>query len=193
MIIVERKPPGWYYTIKTALETGYSVDLETGNVRGKDGRILKASKRPPGKYRKVSLCLPGGRKPTVPVYKIVAFALWRDEAFAKGVEVRHLDSNHENDHPSNLALGTRTDNINDRPIEVRRRCWQVGLSKLMGQPNVGRKLSDEQVLEVVRRRRLGARVVDLAREFGVNGAVISRIMSGRQYPSVTKGVLQSSS
>lgn len=83
----------------------------------------------------------------------------------KGQEVRHLDGDPLNNAVTNLAYGTRSENI----LDVMRigRAW--------------RALTADQVRAIRLRLRSGERAADLAREYGVGDACISAIKTGRSF------------
>lgn len=75
-------------------------------------------------------------------------------------------------NPEHLFLGTHADNMADMKNKGRAR---QTFPRLYGESNPRCKLSDQQVLEIISRRRLGETVTNLAKYFGVHHAHISRI------------------
>lgn len=100
---------------------------------------------------------------SVPVHRLVASAFLGP--CPGGQEVRHLDGNPQNNAVTNLAYGTRTENI----LDVLR----------IGRP--WRMLHIKQVREIRQRLQAGERGADLAREYGVREASISAIKTGRSF------------
>lgn len=82
-----------------------------------------------------------------------------------GAICRHLDGNPNNNHPSNLAWGTQAENIAD--------------CKKHGTWNPTRKLTPDQVREIIKRRKAGEMGKDLAAEFGVSEQRICDVFKGR--------------
>ncbi len=85
----------------------------------------------------------------------------------------HLDGNQDHNEPGNLKWGTRSDATK---IAIKR-----GVKRGSGR----QKLSEVQVLEIVRRIRAGEQQLKLAKEFGVSKVTISHIGLGRVWSSVT--------
>lgn len=77
-------------------------------------------------------------------------------------------------NPAHLFLGTQADNMADMKQKGRER-------KARGTESPQSKLTDEQVLEIRRRRANGDSVVKLAVAFGVNPSNISHICTGRTW------------
>ena len=132
-------------------------------------------------YVYVTLIIKGLTRPgkgnAVTQHQMVAFAKYGEAAFADGIEIRHMDDDRTNNHPDNLILGTRQDNMLDMAPEARS-------ARNLGRPSKGRKLSDEQA-EKVRARYLGGiakgECKELADRFGVCRTTISYIGNRRTY------------
>jgi hypothetical protein len=107
----------YHEAIQKALNQRYRVDVETGVIYGPKGP-LKIVLRGVQRYPTVSLSLVGEAQVVVPAHKVVAFALYGDDAFNQ--IVRHMDDDPLNLHPSNIRLGTHSENNMDKPPEVRR-------------------------------------------------------------------------
>lgn len=84
-----------------------------------------------------------------------------------GMECRHIDGNRANNHVSNLAWGTRSENQRDRFLH--------GTSSL-GENNGLSKLTASDVLEIRRRAANGETHIAIAKDFSVNRANISHIV-----------------
>lgn len=111
----------------------------------------------------------GGRTRTTVVHKLVAAAFLPPKP--KGAhDLRHLDGNHRNNAPVNLAWGTQKDNANDRARHGR---------TARGERNAGAKLSEAQVKEIKRRLAAGERQVSLQRIFNVPQSTMSEIARGK--------------
>jgi hypothetical protein len=54
------------------------------------------------------------------VHRFIAYELYGEKAFKKGLVVRHLDGNSTNNSHSNLKMGTPSQNMMDKPPEVRK-------------------------------------------------------------------------
>lgn len=92
-----------------------------------------------------------------------------------GMEACHIDGNHANDRLDNLYWGTREDNMRDK---VRH-----GNSSKGEKANTA-KLTEEQVLEI-RRRRVGQKSGrSLAAEFGVSVGTIHCIVTRQNWKHI---------
>lgn len=86
-----------------------------------------------------------------------------------GMECRHLNGDRTDSRLENLSWGTKAENEEDR-----RRHGKTRRGELHGFA----KLSEAQVAEIKRRLIRGDRQVDIARDFGVIQAHVSRIKRG---------------
>lgn len=85
----------------------------------------------------------------------------------EGMDVRHLNGNPRDNRVTNLAYGTRSDNVRD--------CYRYGGKNGRG------KLTADQVLEIRRLLRSGVGTADLAEKFGVCRRSIQSIRSGETF------------
>lgn len=136
------------------------VPCAHGATRLTKGRVLRAAG---SKYNPHLMVVLGHGRNGSAVHQLVASAFLGPQP--KGWDVRHLDGNPLNNHVSNLAYGTRTENI----LDVLR----------IGRP--WRKLTTADVFDIRARLKLGERGVDLAREYGVKEGCISAIKTGRSF------------
>jgi hypothetical protein len=81
----------------------------------------------------------------------------------KGMQGCHNDSDKSNNQLFNLRWDTPKGNVADRP-------------KMFGENNPRSKLTDEQRMEIVRRRRTGETTVYLGREFGISSTRVSQLV-----------------
>lgn len=151
-------------------KTGYG----TYYVLGKTWKTLHPWEKSPGGYLTATLYRDGKQHRR----KVHCLVL---EAFVgprpAGQETRHLDGDPQNNCVSNLAWGTRAENLQDKREhgrDVKGEAIKVG------------KLSTDQVLEIIRRLREGARQVDLAKEYGVSQPSISAIAIGKTWLHLTR-------
>lgn len=95
----------------------------------------------------------------------------------KGKVVMHKCDNPPCVNPDHLVLGTVAENNQDKLEKGRNVGFTSGNT-------VGRtKLTDDQVREIKRRGREAQKV--LAAEFGISVAMVSQILSGRRWSTVT--------
>ena len=130
---------------------------------GERWRLLRATKFKNG-YRYVSL-VAGGRRKKFILHRLLLLAF--GGPCPNGQEARHLDCDRDNNCASNLAWGTRTQNMADSIRNGRTRT---------GERHWNCKLTDEQVREIRRRAALGELQRVLALEFGVARSAISNIV-----------------
>lgn len=124
------------------------------------GRMLKpaCSKYNPHLYVQL-----GHKTAGSPVHHLVALAFIGPRP--KGLDVRHLDGNAQNNRADNLAYGTRTDNILD--------VYRVG--------KAWRKLTTEDVRDIRVQMAAGETITNIAKAYGVSISCISAIKHGRAY------------
>lgn len=109
-----------------------------------------------------------GKTHAVHCLVIEAFGRIRPE----GMECRHLDGNPSNNHIDNLAWGTRTENQRDR--------WAHGTDN-RGERHGMAKLQADDILQIRRLAREGARSGTLATMYGVTGSNIRAIVLRRSW------------
>lgn len=125
-------------------------------------------------YRTVSIVLTNGKSRPVGVHRLVADAF--HGPCPKGQQVRHMNGIPSDNSPDNLRYGTPLENADDR----RRHGTYLG-----GSNHHGAKLSGGQAAAIRRRRRMGEKVADLARSFGVSVSTIEGVIYGKTYKPVT--------
>ena len=88
----------------------------------------------------------------------------------EGLDACHSCDTPECVNPAHLRFDSRLSNVRD--MYARGRQGRSG------------KLTDEQIIEIRKRRANGARQVDLARDYGVSGGQISMIVRGKRWADV---------
>lgn len=146
-------------------------DGEIIGIRGLRKKQLNTS----GYYRITVSCGPLGvdRQP-VRVHRLQAYQIYGDVIFEEGCQVRHLDSNSRNNKPDNIGIGTQSQNMFDRPAELRK-------EYALNAASFKRKLSNEQVAELRRKRKEGALLKHLVAEYGISKGNVSDIVNGKLY------------
>lgn len=145
--------------IVDAFDEGLWVDSE-GNIFGKSGKQLSGYIDEQG-YRCVTLNKAYGRT-SIRTHRLIAYSLYGDAMFEGGMLIRHLDDNKLNNHPSNLFIGTASENARDRMFRG--------------------KLHANQV-KVIYNSALGPQ--DLARIFNVTTSTIYDIRNGKTWSDIT--------
>lgn len=136
-------------------------------------RILAGRLGGKARYMRVTLCGPSGRRECY-IHSLVL------EAFVgscpSGMECRHLDGNRMNNARTNLAWGTKQENIDDKKAHgtITAQGW-----------NSQAKLTAGQVAEV---RQLASHLshAKIAERFGVSRSAISSILRGRTWSTLPK-------
>lgn len=147
------------------------VVTEKGEVQGPNGpRAINLSQD--GYPRFGHLFEDGVR--TVMVHRLVAYQKFGEALFAEGIQVRHLDGNSKNFRESNIAIGTASENMMDRPATTRKRIAVAAATQR-------RALTDAEVLEIRRRKRAGETLLTLAKEYDVQKSTLSYIVRGVTY------------
>ena len=175
----------YHLAIRDALSSGYTVIPETGQIIGLKGESLAIRLGGKQRYPTVSLVTPNMPKHfyAVPAHKVVAFAIWGERSFTKGIHVRHLNNNTCDNRKQNLALGTPSQNEQDKPKHVRVRVAKQARARQVRPANM--KLTVEQVTEIrsnavfgpTGRARRGY-VTELANRFGVSKSAVSQALKG---------------
>jgi hypothetical protein len=180
----------YHLAIQQALINGYRCDTEHGVVFGLKGFALKAQKRGKQRYGTITLSVPDmeKRQYAVPVHKVIAFAIWREAAFARGIHVRHLDNNSENNRAENLALGSASDNERDKSAVVKSRAARIARAAQASPHNVRFVYHEVDTIRqhcdanrVVSGRIRRGIVKDLALYYNVTPAAISSIANRKNY------------
>lgn len=99
-------------------------------------------------------------------------------AAAYGVDPGHLEVCHSCDNPrcvnpAHLFLGTHEENMRDMVRKGRQRC-------LTGEANRNTKLTDSQVRVLRERRDAGAKIRNLAEQFGLSAKHVSALVHGTE-------------
>lgn len=122
-------------------------------------------------YEYVGLAAQNGTKPRVPVHRLILEA-FNGAAPGSGFECRHLDCNKRNNKPSNLAWGTRADNMLDSS--------KAGRTN-RGTRTKGSVLNQALVLMARELHGEGMRTKEIGDLFGVSKTTINDIIRGRTW------------
>lgn len=88
------------------------------------------------------------------------------------LEVRHLDANRANNKPSNLAWGSRRDNIND--------CISIG-NTLKGEKHPNAAIDTKMVYYIRRLYQLHVRHKDIVRITGLSSSLVCAVYTYRTW------------
>lgn len=145
--------------------------LRPGRTRIRVGTIPRMRKLVPDRegYMQVSISI-AGRVKMRKVHQLVL------EAFVgprpRGMLTRHKDRNPANNRLDNLLWGTDAENAADARAHG---------THTIGEQNGGAKLTQVQADRIRKRLTAGERGMDLAPEYNVSQATISRVKKGRRY------------
>ena len=149
------------------------VTFKDGRVRKYKGKVLKPSIGNTG-YELVRLCN-NGRCITKSVHRLV-LETFKPHVNMDNLDVNHMDGNKLNNHLTNLEWLTRRDNI--------LHAYDMGLIDNEGERSPHTTLSKVDVLEILQRLDAGELQKDIALDYSVGRACISRINIGLRWRSV---------
>lgn len=154
-----------------AYNKGYRVN-EDGSVishKGVDRKTRITFRR---SYKLLTFNVSIGRsKVPVPVHRLVAYQKFKEEMLKPGVVVRHIDGNSLNNKPSNIAIGTVSENALDIPkIDRIKRARAAGLA---------RSLPECVWLEIELYHVSGVGYKKLAKQYNVSLSTLSYRLSKR--------------
>lgn len=120
----------------------------------------------------------GGKRRSALAHRLV----WRhfNGRIPDGLTVNHRNGVKDDNRPSNLELATYVDQMYHAIDELgRHACLQQD-----GASNHQAKLTDQQVIEIRRRRAAGEQLVPIANDFGIAMQTVSKIARGDSWRSV---------
>lgn len=150
----------WYF-IENYPNYRVSIDGKVFNV--KTNKILKPRPNKTG-YLRVQLYNKGSKKEFY-IHRLVAFYFVKNPL--KKETVNHIDGNKQNNKASNLEWLTKGENNSH--------AYRIGLMDKKGTKCNFAKLTDKKVQEIRNRLKKGERSCDLANEYKVSRACISKI------------------
>ena len=171
--------------IVEAKERGYTV-TDCGKLMGLRDNVIKASISGKQRYPTFSTNW-GGIVYGIPIHQFAAYIFFGERAFDDSLVVRHLNADRLDFSKSNIALGTYSENENDKPKEVRVRSAKAARAA-QGYRPMNAKLTDDQVA-IVRsfyndlkgNKAPNGSVIKLSEELGVSKTVIHKIKTGEYY------------
>jgi hypothetical protein len=120
----------------------------------------------------------------------VSWRLANDRDIPKGMCICHACDNPACCNPSHLWLGTVGDNNRDKTAKgrnVRPPRDETQVRYIRGEGIAKAKLTEEDVLEIRRRRALGETLTSLGRAFGVDMSTIGYVVRGKVWKHVGTG------
>ena len=112
---------------KYAYDKGYRITKE-GVFKNPEGKILKGYKH--NGYRKYKLRVPGNYNKYYhfKLSRFQAYCKYGDKIYNEGIVVRHLNGIRDDDSWDNIAIGTQSENMMDKPKDVRMRASLIAAS-----------------------------------------------------------------
>lgn len=158
---------------------GYHADSE-GNVYAPSGkrRKLRTHLKKKIPYLMFNATSPSHGRVGIYVHKLVAYQKFGESALQPGIVVRHLDGDSTNNSDANIAIGTNSDNMMDRPPEARRaHALKAAAAK--------RRLTAEQVASVIAAHAAKVPQKQIALRLGVPRSTICELLQGKIYSEVS--------
>lgn len=100
---------------KIAIEKGYTI-TEEGDIVSPYGKIKGCTCKG---YKTFKIDTGGRKFINIRVHRLQAYQKYGEKIYEKGIEVRHLDNISTNNSWENIAIGTHSENMLDKPKEVR--------------------------------------------------------------------------
>lgn len=126
-----------------------------------------------------------GEKVNYLVHRLAAYCFYGEEMFREGIVVRHLNGNTLDVSRKNIALGTPSENEQDKDPAVRSKNASAANKARKETRRLSlRKLSIDDVLTIKKRLLNGEKGVDIAKDFGVVKDTIYEIKRGNRYKDI---------
>lgn len=149
-----------------AYNKGYRVDDEGNVISPFSGKALSLYANNKNKeynvaYYNFSLRNSDKKSINMAVHWLMAYQKYKDEIFDDKIQIRHLDGNSLNNIPSNIAIGSHSDNAFDKSPEVRMRV-------AVNASSANRKFSDEIIAEIKYKKKNGHTYAMLMDEYNIS-------------------------
>ena len=153
-------------SIILAAEKGYKV--VKGQVFNPKGKLvngyLRCGNNGEIKYHHFSIVIsphPNKKTFSIRTHNLVAFQKFGESVFQKGIQVRHLDGNSLNNLEENIEIGSQSDNMMDRPKELR-------LKLAINASSKKRKFSDLTMQEIRDKNKAGIGYTQLMKDYSIS-------------------------
>lgn len=144
-------------SILLAVSRGYHFD-NNDNLIGVRNKIMHPSMNAGG-YPQFAI-VDKSKYLRVSVHRFKAYFLFGDIIFREDYEVRHLNGIKTDWSNKNIAIGTKSDNRQDIPKEIRLKTAVNATSHM-------RKITEQQRKEIRDLKDSGLRLIDIAKMFGL--------------------------
>lgn len=190
--------------IRDAVRVGYRFDFEKQAIISPQGVCRKPSLYGQQRYPSMSIntvCLGynESRVVSIPFHKFVAYILYGEDSFKKGIEVRHLDNNVLNLKKENIALGSSSENKLDIPKEIRSQRAKHARSVQGKRPPTSHvtEITAEQIIREYLPQKLGMGgkkirrgfVKSLSEKYQLKRSCVQSICSGNSFPDIHSKIL----
>ena len=157
--------------VKYAYDKGYRVD-HLGNVISSTGKARKLNTNKHGRLRFSIQFL--GHSVSIRVHTLALYQKIGDALFAPDIVARHLNGVPHDNSYGNLAVGSQSDNMMDKPQEMR-----IRIARRAGRTRSN--LSDSDVLAIRQKLVAGATLKQIMAEYGIAKSTASYIKNRRTY------------
>lgn len=174
--------------IRLAIKRGFSFDFETLELITPSGTRVKPKLHGSQRYPSYTFNSLSGIKVNVsfPIHKFVAYILYGEASFSKGVNVRHLDGDTLNLSKDNIVLGTSQENQYDKPEKSRQEAAKKARAAQGLRPVnsiVTESMAEAILLEYFEKRGEGIKaprglVKGIAEKYGLNRNTVQSICNG---------------
>lgn len=159
--------------VRWAFRKGFRV-AHDGNLVSFTGRVLKCRTNSDGyKNARIRADELIGKRGTraLKVHRLAAYQKFGEAALQQ--EVRHLNNNPGDNRPENIAFGTHSDNMMDKPREIRRKVACIATKKVTKW--------DVRADDIRADRARGMRYSDLIAKYGIPKSTLSYLLNKAQY------------
>lgn len=164
--------------LRDAAARGYMV-LADGTPIGVRRHVLRTHVSADG-YHHIGVKCIGGVRP-VSVARLQAYQKFGDRIFNPDISVRHLDGNPGNNRVTNITIGSRSDNMLDKPRSTRLRAARQAAQ-------AQRRFTDTEVADMRERRRTGTSLRILCELYGISKGHMSDIVNNKIYTYTTSEI-----
>lgn len=95
----------------------------------------------------------------------------------ENLQVNHIDGNKQNNHINNLEWCTCSEN--------HKHAFRTGLRTNIGLKFNQKKLTDDKVIDIFNKIKIGEKISSIAKEFDISIPLVNKIKTGERYSRVT--------
>jgi len=157
--------------VREAFLKGYRTN-DLGDVISPYNKKLSCNESSWG-YRKFTIRNHIGERVSIYAHRLTAYQKYGEAMFDEGIQVRHLDGNPSNNKPDNIALGTQSQNIMDRPEDARKESAKHASSFII-------KHDADKIRLIKQDRGMGMKYAELMIKYGITSkGTLSYIINHR--------------